>query len=256
MKRSAKRDVAQDITNLIIRKIEEGTLPWRRPWKKTGAGGAPLRADAAYVLRGPTALARQCRWWGCVAYDEGHHLIANAGQSMWARFEEIENLELLRRLVEVNYLGVAHCIHAALPALRKSRGQVVVISSIQSKVGVPFHSGYSASKHALEGLVDTLRSELHGTGINFLQVYPDWIRGTGMRQNALGSNGQAVGDRKHDHGGAGVTVDECARAILRTMAKGRSSLYIPRKLQYVSCLKMFFPGLLRWGIRRRLNTQK
>ena len=150
------------------------------------------------------------------------HLIPNAGQSMWARFEEIENLELLRRLVEVNYLGVAHCIHAALPALRKSRGQVVVISSIQGKVGVPFHSGYSASKHALEGLVDTLQSELHGTGINFLQVYPDWIRGTGMRQNALDSDGQAVGDRKHDHGGAGVTVDECARAILRAMAKGRS----------------------------------
>ena len=184
------------------------------------------------------------------------HLIANAGQSMWARFEEIENLELLRRLVEVNYLGVAHCIHAALPALRKSRGQVVVISSIQGKIGVPFHSGYSASKHALEGLVDTLRSELHGTGINFLQIYTDWIRGTGMRQNALGSDGQAVGDRKHDHRGAGVTVDECARAILRAMAKGRSSLYIPRKLQYVSCLKMFFPGLLRWGIRRRLDTQK
>ena len=45
MKRSPKRDVAQDITNLIIRKIEEGTLPWRRPWKKTGAGGAPLRAN-------------------------------------------------------------------------------------------------------------------------------------------------------------------------------------------------------------------
>ena len=44
MRRGPKRDVAQEITNLIIARIEAGTLPWRRPWKKTGAGGAPLRA--------------------------------------------------------------------------------------------------------------------------------------------------------------------------------------------------------------------
>ena len=215
--------------------------------------------DNTLIFPGDVTAENDCKQFiGKVIAEYGvlDHLVANAGQSMWARFEDIENLELFRRLMEINFLGVAHCVHSALAALRKSCGQVVVISSIQAKVGVPFHSGYSASKHALEGLVDTLRSELHGTGINFLQVYPDWIRGTGMRQNALGSHGQAVGDRKHDHGGAGVTVDECARAILRTMAKGRSSLYIPRKLQYVSCLKMFFPGLLRWGIRRRLNTQK
>lgn len=44
MRRGPKRDVAQEITNLIIARIEAGTMPWRRPWKKTGAGGAPLRA--------------------------------------------------------------------------------------------------------------------------------------------------------------------------------------------------------------------
>ena len=44
MRQRPKRDVAQEITNLIIKTIEAGTLPWRRPWKKTGMGGAPLRA--------------------------------------------------------------------------------------------------------------------------------------------------------------------------------------------------------------------
>jgi hypothetical protein len=44
MRQRPKRDVAQEITNLIIATIEAGTLPWRRPWKKTGMGGAPLRA--------------------------------------------------------------------------------------------------------------------------------------------------------------------------------------------------------------------
>ena len=211
------------------------------------------------LFPGDVTSENDCRQFiGEIVAEHGalDHLIANAGQSMWARFEEIENLELLRRLVEVNYLGVAHCIHAALPALRKSRGQVVVISSIQGKVGVPFHSGYSASKHALEGLVDTLRSELHGTGINFLQVYPDWIRGTEMRRHALGQDGQPMGNRKRAHSDSGVSIDECSRAILRAMARGQSTLYIPRKLRYVQFLKMFLPKFLRWVIRRRLSAQR
>ena len=71
MKHSAKRDVAQDITNLIIRKIEEGTLPWRRPWKKTGAGGAPLRANGVpytginrlYLWAVADTMGYQSRYW-------------------------------------------------------------------------------------------------------------------------------------------------------------------------------------------------
>ena len=78
-------------------------------------------------------------------YDALDHLVASAGQSMWARFEDVEDLSLYRRLLEVNFLGVVNCIHPALAALRKSQGQLVVISSIQAKVGVPYHSGYGAS---------------------------------------------------------------------------------------------------------------
>ena len=81
----------------------------------------------------------------------------------------------------------------------KSGGQTVIISSIQSKFGVPAHSAYGASKHAIEGLVDSLRFELADSGINFMVVYPHWIHGTGMRENALGPDGEAVGDRKRSH---------------------------------------------------------
>jgi len=71
MARGQKRDVAQDITNLIIRKIESGVLPWRRPWKKTGAGGAPLRANgqrysginALYLWAVADAYGHQSRYW-------------------------------------------------------------------------------------------------------------------------------------------------------------------------------------------------
>ena len=215
--------------------------------------------DNTLIFPGDVTAENDCKQFiekVIAEYGVLDHLVANAGQSMWARFEDIENLELFRRLMEINFLGVAHCVHSALAALRKSCGQVVVISSIQAKVGVPFHSGYSASKHALEGLIDTLRYELDGTGINFLQVYPDWIRGTEMRRHALGQDGQPMGNRKRAHSDSGVSIDECSRAILRAMARGQSTLYIPRKLRYVQFLKMFLPKFLRWVIRRRLSAQR
>ena len=184
------------------------------------------------------------------------HLIANAGLSMWARFEDVEDLALYRRLLEVNYLGIVHCVHPALPALKKSRGQVVVISSIQAKVGVPFHSGYGASKHALEGFIDTLRYELDGTGINLLKVYPHWIRGTNLRQHALGPDAEPIGDRKRAHANSGVTVEQCAAAIQSAMARRKPALYVPWTLRYVQILKNLFPGAVRWYIRRKVGDQK
>jgi NAD(P)-dependent dehydrogenase (short-subunit alcohol dehydrogenase family) len=189
-------------------------------------------------------------------YGALDHLVASAGQSMWARFEDVEDLSIYRRLLEVNFLGAVNCIHPALSALRKSQGQVVAISSIQAKVGVPFHSGYGASKHALEGFIDTLRYELDGSGINLLKVYPHWIRGTELRKHALGPDAQPMGDRKRAHSSSGVTVGECARAILCAMSRRKSALYVPWTLRYVQLIKNLFPGFVRWSIRRKVGDQQ
>ena len=215
--------------------------------------------DNTLIFPGDVTAENDCKQFiGKVIAEYGvlDHLVANAGQSMWARFEDIENLELFRRLMEINFLGVAHCVHSALAALRKSCGQVVVISSIQAKVGVPFHSGYGASKHALEGFIDTLHYELDGTGINLLEVYPHWIRGTELRKHALGPDAQPMGDRKRSHSDSGVTVDECARAILGAMARRRATLYAPWTLRYVQLIKNLFPGFVRWSIRRKVGAQQ
>ena len=189
-------------------------------------------------------------------YGALDHLIASAGQSMWARFEDVEDLSLYRRLLEVNFLGVVNCIHPALSALKKSQGQIVAISSIQAKVGVPFHSGYGASKHALEGFIDTLRYELDGSGVNLLKIYPHWIRGTELRKHALGPDAQPMGDRKRSHSDSGVSVDKCARAILGAMATRKATLYVPWTLRYVQLIKNVFPGFVRRSIRRKVGDQQ
>ena len=184
------------------------------------------------------------------------HLITNAGQSMWADFDQIENTDLFRKLMDVNYMGVVNCIHSAIDVLKKTHGQVIVISSIQSKFGVPAHSAYSASKHAVDGLIGSLRLELQNSGINFMSVYPHWIRGTEMRQNALGSNGEKIGNQKRSHSKSSISAENCARTIIDALPQRNESLYIPGKLKYLPVLKMLLPPIFRWLIRSKINSQK
>jgi short-subunit dehydrogenase len=82
-----------------------------------------------------------------------------AGVSVYARFEDTTPDEF-RRIMEINYMGQVHGALAALPHLKSNGGALIVISSVESIVSLPFHSAYSASKHAIEGAVDALRREL------------------------------------------------------------------------------------------------
>ena len=87
-------------------------------------------------------------------------LVNNAGITMWARFREITDLTMFERIMRVNYLGTVYCTHFALPHLIASRGLIVGISSLTGKTGVPTRSGYAASKHAMQGFLDSIRIEL------------------------------------------------------------------------------------------------
>ena len=87
-------------------------------------------------------------------------LINNAGITMWALFEELQDLEPLERIMQVNYFGSVYCTYAALPHLKESQGRLVAVASLTGKAGVPTRSGYAASKHAMVGFFDTLRIEL------------------------------------------------------------------------------------------------
>ena len=82
-----------------------------------------------------------------------------AALSVFARFEDTTPEEY-RRLMEVNYLGYVHGALAALPYLKADGGAIIAISSVESIVSLPNHAAYSASKHAVEGVVDALRRDL------------------------------------------------------------------------------------------------
>jgi NAD(P)-dependent dehydrogenase (short-subunit alcohol dehydrogenase family) len=171
------------------------------------------------------------------------YLVANAGISMWAPFADVDDLEVFRKLVEVNYLGAVNCVHFALPHLIASKGMVVAITSIQGKIGVPLHTGYVASKHALQGFCESLRMELAGTGVDILTVLPHWLRGTDLRKNAFGKDGRALGTSSRRHSKESISLEEAARKIMQATHKRKRSLVIPWKLRLLLALNLFAPGL-------------
>ena len=174
-------------------------------------------------------------------YGRIDYVIANAGISMWASFEDVEDLGIFRKLMEVNYLGAVNCIYFALPHLKVSKGMIVAITSIQSKIGVPRHTGYVASKHALQGFCETLRMELADSGVDILTVLPHWLRGTDLRKRAFGADGDALGESSRQHSKESVTVEDACRAISRAMKSRRRDLIIPWKLKALLGLSLLSP---------------
>ncbi len=86
-----------------------------------------------------------------------------AGVSVYALFEDTTPDEF-RQIMDVNFIGQVHGAQAALPFLRERGGALIAISSVESIVSLPLHSAYSASKHAVEGVMDALRRELMAAG--------------------------------------------------------------------------------------------
>lgn len=182
-------------------------------------------------------------------------LVACAGVSMWARFDEIRDLSVLRRIMEVNYLGLVHAAHFALPHLKESGGMLVAISSIQGKVGVPHHTGYAASKHAVQGFCDSLRMELRESGVDVLTVLPHWIRGTRLRRRAFSGDGGRRGDAAPTHGPGAVPVDRVAAKVIEAVRKRKRSVTVPPWLRLLPLLSEALPGLVERLVAGRVEEE-
>ncbi len=213
----------------------------------------------AIAVTGDVTSGDDCRRAVVAAVDRHGGLdilIANAGLSMWTPFEQVESTDVLRRLMDVNYMGAVNCIQAGLPQLRRTQGMIVAITSIQAKIGVPQHTGYVASKHALQGFCDALRLELEESGVGVLTVMPHWLRGTQLRRHALGGDGGPLGESSRKHSSESVALDTAGRAIVEAALRRRRDLVIPWKLKLLLWLNMARPIWAEGIIKRAMTGQK
>lgn len=183
---------------------------------------------------GGQALPIQCdvtRWEDCRAaigtvldaYGDLDVLINNAGITHLSRFGNTD-VGVFRTVMDVNFFGAVHATRAALDSLRRSRGVIAVISSVAGFSPLAGRSGYSASKHALHGLFESLRAELYGSGVHVMMVCPGFTD-TGIGRHALGADGGPARALRTTVGKA-ADPDDVADAIYRGVVARRRLLVL------------------------------
>ena len=181
-------------------------------------------------------------------------LIANAGISMWARFDELRDCTALERIMQVNYFGAVYCAFHALPHLKRSRGRIVGVSSLTGKTGVPTRTGYAASKHAMAGFFDSLRIELAEQGVSVTMIYPGFVA-TGVRRHAFGPDGRPLGDSPVREGEV-MSAEECARITLAAAARRKREGVMTLRAKVGQWLKLVAPDVTDGIAKRAIERGK
>ncbi|GAF04596.1 SDR family oxidoreductase [Saccharicrinis fermentans] len=150
-------------------------------------------------------------------------LINNAGLSMRALFRDVE-LSVLKQLMDVNFWGTVYCTKYALPYLLETKGSVIGISSIAGFIGLPARTGYSASKFAMHGFLETLRVENLKNGLHVLIAAPGFTA-SNIRKTALTNDGSQQGEtpRKEDKM---MSPEEVARRVANAIKKRKPTLVL------------------------------
>jgi short-subunit dehydrogenase len=203
------------------------------------------RGARVLVVRCDVALERDCQALmsgAILAFGRIDCLVNNAGMTMWARFEDIEDLSILERIMQVNYMGAVHCTRHALPWLRESGGVLVGVASLAGRTGVPTRTGYAASKHAMTGFFDSLRIELDGSGVAVTMVYPGFVA-TGIRENATGPDGKPIMVSPVKESQV-MTAAECAARIVRAIDRREREVVMTARGKMGLWLKLLAPSLV------------
>jgi short-subunit dehydrogenase len=167
-------------------------------------------------------------------------LINNAGISMRAELKDATT-EVIRKVMDINFFGAVYCTKYALPFLLERKGTVVGVSSIAGYRGLPGRSGYSASKHALQGWMEAIRTELLDSGVNVMWVCPGFTT-SNIRNAALNKEGESQGESPMDEGKM-MSAEECAKRILTAIEKRKRTVVMTFQGKQTVFLNKFFPGL-------------
>ena len=218
-----------------------------------GAGARSLGTPETVVAGVPTeGLAVQCdvsKEEDCrrlidraaEVYGRIDVLVNNAGISMRALFDDVD-LDVLRKLMDTNFWGTVYCTKYALPYIQRSHGSIVGVSSVAGFHGLPGRTGYSASKYAMHGLLETVRIENLKKKVHVLIVAPGFTA-SNVRFAALTADGSQQGASPREEGKM-MTADEAAARIVRAVAKRKRTLLMDFDGKATRILKFFAPGLL------------
>ncbi len=166
-------------------------------------------------------------------------LINNAGISMRALLKDMD-VEVIRKIMDVNFYGTVYCTKLALNAIIKSKGTIAAVSSVAGYRGLPGRSGYSASKFAINGWLEAIRTEVQDEGVNVMWVCPGFTA-SNIRSVALNKEGKLQGESPIDESKL-MSAEECATHILNAIEKRKRSMVLTFKGKQTVWLNKLFPA--------------
>ena len=167
-------------------------------------------------------------------------LVNNAGISMRAMFKDLD-LKVIHRLMDVNFWGTVNCTKYALPYLLQRKGQVAGVISIAGYSALPARTGYSASKYAIRGFLDTLRIEHLKDGLGVLVFAPGYTA-SNVRNAALTADGTPQGETPLSEDKL-MSAETCAEHLARALSRRRSEVTLTFLGKATIFFHRFFPRL-------------
>lgn len=168
-------------------------------------------------------------------------LINNAGISMRAILNDTD-LSVIEQVMQINFYGTLYCTKYALPHLLKAKGSVVGISSIAGFVGLPGRTGYSASKFAMQGFLEALRTENLKTGLHVMITCPGFTA-SNIRNTALSANGSAQGESPREEDKM-MTAEKVAEYIYKGVVNKKRQVILTTEGKLAVFLSKFFPKFI------------
>lgn len=174
-------------------------------------------------------------------------LIICAGGGRPGYFQDL-TLDDHRAMMELNYFGTLHVVHALAPAMIARRsGTIVLTSSGLGLMGLFGFSGYCASKFALVGLAETLRSELRVHGLHVSCLCPPAVNTPGYEREKLVTPEEVL---ETEEKGSVLEADDVARTLLDALPRDPFLVIPGFRMKFIADAHRFVPAIVRWGARR------
>lgn len=179
-------------------------------------------------------------------------LVNNAGLSMRASFADVD-ISVLRRLMDVNFWGTVYCTKYALPYLLEQRGSIVGVSSVAGFHGLPGRTGYSASKFAIHGFLETIRIENLKKGLHVMIIAPGFTT-TEIRKHALTADGSEQGESPRNEQKL-MSPEYVARWVLKGIRKKKRNKLLTWDGRLTALFQRIIPGFVDWAYYHEMSKE-
>lgn len=170
-------------------------------------------------------------------------LVNNAGISMRAMFIDLD-LDVIRRLMDTNFWGTVYCTKYALPYLLESKGSVVGVISTAGHIGLPGRTGYSASKFAIRGFLNTLRVEHRYDNLHVM-VFAPGFTSSNIRNVALLADGSPQGMTPRDENKM-MSAEKVARRMAYGLRLRKNEMILTPMGKMTKFFNFVLPKFVEW----------